>query len=188
MPITGGGSILVSNANANVFGIVVQSGSNTATGTASVVPPTGAGIGATTLYFADGANWAGTVVATNGLVKLVKDFASATNSAAVPAPVEVSFGGIEMQDDLTLHLWQDGTCDCINIGANGWTGSGKLDFEYVDFAEAGSQKWKIATQPANTTLPVVKKGCFALTTEASATEGQVNVYLKVAHGTTILLR
>ena len=188
VPITGGGSILVSNANANVFGIVVQSGANTATGTAGVVLPTAANIGATTLYFADGANWAGTVIATNDLVRLVKDFAAATNAAATPTPVEVSFGGIEMQDDFALRLWQNGSCDTINIGANGWTGSGKLNFEFVDFASPGAQAWKVATQPAGTALPSVKKASFSLYTQTSATEGLVDVFLKVANGTAILLR
>ena len=178
VPITGGGSLTLSNNNVNVFGVIVKNGSNTATGSASVAEPV-SGRGETALYFANGANWAGTVVAGNVLL---------TNLTSAAAPVAVSFGGLNLATNFTLRLWQNGTCDTIALGANGWTGSGKLDFEFVDFSEAGSQMWKIATQPANTALPAVKKASFALLARPSETEGLEDVFLKVANGTAILLR
>ena len=80
VPLAGDGSIALDNANVNAFGVIVKNGDNTATGTASVVPPT-EGEGATTLYFANGANWAGTVVAGNvALTNLVDAAAASTNS------------------------------------------------------------------------------------------------------------
>ena len=185
-PFSGTGDVVVSNGVPDYpFSVTIRNGASTATGSIGVVPIEGAD---TALYFADGANWAGTVKA-NGDVRLVSSFAEVTNSAAAPAPVTVSFGGVQLLDNaFKLRLWQNGSCDTINIGANGWTGNGKLDFEFVDFSDAGSQTWKVATQPAGTALPAVKKATFALSTQPSATEGLVDVYLKVANGIAILLR
>ena len=88
VPINGvNASIRLSNADQNDFGVVVRSGRNTATGTAGVARPV-AGIGATTLYFADGANWAGTVVAGNvaftNLVKAAAGAAVTFNNLRIP--------------------------------------------------------------------------------------------------------
>lgn len=89
VPISGvNASIRLSNADRNDFGVVVRSGRNTATGTASVATPA-AGIGATTLYFADGANWAGTVVAGNvaftNLVEAAAGAAVTFNNLRIPS-------------------------------------------------------------------------------------------------------
>ena len=116
VPITGGGSITLSNANQNVFGVIVKNGANTTTGTASVVPPASASIGDTTLWFANGANWAGSVVAGNvALTNL-------TGSAAT-----ASFGTLDLAEDFPIRVWLDNngavaTNDMINVGeyvANG---------------------------------------------------------------------
>ena len=186
LPFAGTGDVVISNGvPAYPFSVTIRNGASTATGSIGVAAVQDAD---TALYFANGANWAGTVKA-NGDVKLVTSFAEVTNSAAVPAPVAVSFGGVQLLDDtFKLRLWQNGTCDTIALGANGWTGSGKLDFEFVDFAEARSQMWKIATQPANTALPAVKKASFSLLARPSETEGLEDVFLKVANGIAILLR
>lgn len=111
VPITGGGSIALDNANANVFGVVVKSGANEATGTASVVPPT-EGEGATTLYFADGANWAGTVVA-DGNVAL-------TNLVDAAAAVTNTFGTLRLDADFPIRVWKSGDTivnDALNVDA-----------------------------------------------------------------------
>ena len=176
-PFTGTGNVVISNGvPAYPFSVTMVNGASTATGSIGIAEVEGAD---TALYFANGANWAGTVVAGNVLL---------TNLTSAASPVAVSFGGLNLAEDFKLRLWQNGTCDTIALGANGWTGNGKLDFEFVDFAEAGSQMWKIATQPANTALPAVKKASFALLARPSETEGLEDVFLKVANGTTILLR
>ena len=113
VPITGAGSIALDNANVNKFGVIVTSGSNTATGSASVVAP-GEGEGETTLYFADGANWAGTVTAGNvALTNLVDSAAACTNT----------FGTLDLAADTTfpIRVWKTGGVivahDGLNVGS-----------------------------------------------------------------------
>ena len=179
VPITGGGSITLSNANANVFGVIVKSGANTATGTASVIPPTSASIGTTTLSFANGANWAGTVIA-DGNVLL-------TNLVNATAPVAVSFGGMNLATNFTLRLWENSSCDSIAIGNNGWTGNGHLEFELVGGFSPGAQAWHIGSQPTGTSLPSVKGGAYVLSTEETE-EGREDIILKITNGIIILMR
>lgn len=111
VPITGGGSIALDNANANVFGVIVKSGSNTATGSAGVVAPA-AGEGATTLWFDDGANWAGTVIAGN--VALTNTAGSAAASA--------DFARLDLADgaEFPVRVWKVNgvvsTNDTLNVG------------------------------------------------------------------------
>ena len=113
VPITGEGSIALDNANVNKFGVIVTSGSNTATGSASVVAP-GEGEGETTLYFADGANWAGTVTAGNvALTNLVDSAAACTNT----------FGTLDLAAGTTfpIRVWKTGGVivahDGLNVGS-----------------------------------------------------------------------
>ena len=113
VPITGAGSIALDNANVNKFGVIVTSGSNTATGSASVVAP-GEGEGETTLYFADGANWAGTVTAGNvALTNLVDSAAACTNT----------FGTLVLAAGTTfpIRVWKTGGVivahDGLNVGS-----------------------------------------------------------------------
>lgn len=113
VPITGGGSIALSNDNVNVFGVIVTCGENTATGTAKVIPPA-SGKGETTLYFADGANWAGTVTAGNvALTNLVDSAAACTNT----------FGTLYLAAGTTfpIRVWKTGGVivahDGLNVGS-----------------------------------------------------------------------
>lgn len=116
VPITGGGSIVVSNANANVFGVIVQSGANTATGTASVTVPA-EGLGATTLYFADGANWAGTVVADGNVVL--------TNLTDGASSTSVTFGSLDLTENFPIRVWNnDGTLANDKINVNAYVANG----------------------------------------------------------------
>ena len=103
VPITGGGSLVLSNDNVNVFGVIVRNGANGATGTASVMEPA-SGKGATTLYFANGANWAGTVVAGN---------VALTNLTDAAAAASVSFGALSLPRDsaFPVRVWSDGNGD-----------------------------------------------------------------------------
>ncbi|MBR2838010.1 MAG: hypothetical protein IKE55_04475, partial [Kiritimatiellae bacterium] len=109
VPIAGGGSVALSNANVNVFGVVVRSGANTATGTAGVLAPA-SGVGATTLYFANGANWAGTVVA-DGNVAL-------TNLVDAAAPSTNTFGTLDMAVDFPVRVWKEDGVVVANDGLN----------------------------------------------------------------------
>lgn len=127
VPITGGGSIALSNDNVNVFGVIVTCGENTATGTAKVIPPA-SGKGETTLYFADGANWAGTVTAGNvALTNLVDSAAACTNT----------FGTLDLAAGTTfpIRVWKTGGVivahDGLNVGSYAYSG-GKIVLVAMD--------------------------------------------------------
>ena len=127
VPITGAGSIALDNANVNKFGVIVTCGSNTATGSASVVAP-GEGEGETTLYFADGANWEGRVVTGNvALTNLVDSAAACTNT----------FGTLNLAagTELKIRVWKTGGVivahDGLNVGSYVNHG-GKIVFVEMD--------------------------------------------------------
>ncbi len=111
VPISGGGSVTLSNNNVNVFGVIVRNGSNTATGTASVTEPA-SGMGDTTLFFANGANWAGTVVAGDVSLTNLTDGATAAT---------VDFGALDLAAGKTfpVRVWTHSgpvANDTVNVG------------------------------------------------------------------------
>ncbi|MBR1921347.1 MAG: hypothetical protein IJ829_05015 [Kiritimatiellae bacterium] len=123
VPIAGAaGSITLSNVNVNAFGVIVQSGANTATGTAGVTAVDGKG--ATTLFFADGANWAGTVVAGNVALTNLTDGAAAARAA---------FGTLDLAVDFPLRVWKSGGAVTTNdsLKVDRFTGSGRIAVEVV---------------------------------------------------------
>lgn len=128
VPITGGGSIALSNANANVFGVIVKNGANAATGTASVIAPA-SGMGATTLYFANGANWAGTVVADGNVMT--------TNLVDAAAACTNSFGTLELATNFPVRVWKSNgritANDALVVGR--YAGSAKLSLELIGAGE-----------------------------------------------------
>jgi hypothetical protein len=67
------------------------------------------------LYFANGANWAGTVVA-NGLLKITNYEGVTENNN----PASVTFGALDLQADFPVRVWrgEDGelTNDTLNVG------------------------------------------------------------------------
>ena len=160
VPITGAGSIALSNDNVNVFGVVVRSGSNTATGSASVIPPA-AGKGETTLYFADGANWAGTVTA-NGHVSL-------TNLTDATAAKTVSFGAVDMESDLVLNFYETAgalTNDMVNITGAGYSGTGRLELQLPADVDATPGKvYNLGTFADGAARPTLKGNYWKLVVE-----------------------
>ena len=154
VPITGeGSSIVLDNANVNVFGVIVKSGRNTATGSASVVAP-GEGEGDTTLYFANGANWAGTVTAGNvALTNLVNAGAACTNT----------FGTLDLADgtELKLRVWKTNGAivahDGLNVGEYVNNG-GRITLVQMDESFGAGDKFVIGTIGENSpVLPVMSK-------------------------------
>ena len=128
VPITGGGSVALSNATANVFGVIVKSGANSATGTARVIAPA-TGMGATTLYFANGANWAGTVIADGNVMT--------TNLVDAAAACTNSFGTLELATNFPVRVWKSGgrimANDALVVGS--YAGSAKLSLELIGSGE-----------------------------------------------------
>ena len=130
VPFTGGGSVIVTNTYNRDFHVLVSSSANTAAGTIAAYDHP-ANAGKTKVLFNDGANWAGTVVAGDG-VALVKNAAASLNDkfSATNAPATVSFGGVRFDGDLTLRLWEDGSADKVNFGSLGFSGPGGIAFAF----------------------------------------------------------
>lgn len=115
VPLTGGGSLVVTNAaSGNPFRATVVCGSNTATGIATAYPDVGGDDSA--LLFNDGANWAGTVAA-NGHVALTNVL---DGSAA-----RVSFNALTLDGDFPVRVWEDAN-DMVDLAAASLTGPGRI--------------------------------------------------------------
>ncbi|MBR1609578.1 MAG: hypothetical protein IJ678_08200 [Kiritimatiellae bacterium] len=188
-PISGTGNVVVSNGvPAYPFSVTFVNGSNTATGSISADENS-------TVYFADGANWAGTVVA-NGNVKPIKNFASVTNLAdgtIAAAPASVSFGGVQVgEGGFRFRVWQNGETDVVNVGAGGWSGTGKVVLEPQDFANfTGGEIYDLGALPsANAALPTPANRSVVFSVATVGEEGAETYVLraKVAKGTMIILR
>jgi hypothetical protein len=185
VPIVGdGGSVTLSNANVNAFGVVVRSGANTATGSASVTAVDGTG--ATTLYFANGANWAGTVVAGN---------VALTNLTEGATAASVDFAKMDLAADFPVRVWrgEDGELlsDRLNVG------------EYLDSEGKGGRvvpvlmfeggflprdKFVLGRILKGADLPALGRGWTAVTEEIEGDEDHLEVVLKRQSGLAVTVR
>ena len=179
----GAGDLVISNSVAGrYFEVTMQSGDNTCTGTLTTYSP--GNFNAKSL-FANGANWAGTVVA-NGAVAL-------TNLTDAASPVAVSFGGVDLQDDLTIRVWPNSdNCDKVNVGATGWLNNGgQLVLAPQGGDPVGNETWTIGTVPADYSgaLPVIRRKSFQPSLEAIPGDADHKaIVVHVNAGTVILLR
>ena len=184
VPITGGGSITLSNANANVFGVIVQSGANTATGSAGVTAPA-PGMGATTLYFANGANWAGTVVVGN---------VSITNLTDGAAAATVSFGALDLTTNFPIRAWRANSgrnlpSDTINVGQY-VNGGGKLVPTMMtdgDVFTAGD-KITLGSISSSSPLPAVERGWRCKLVDNGLDNDTKTLILSYSRGLQIMLQ
>ena len=187
VPIVGNdGSITLSNANVNAFGIIVQSGANTATGTAGVSPAE-AGMGDTTLYFANGANWAGTVVA--GDVSLTNLTDGATAAA-------VNFGSLDLAAGKTfpIRVWAHSgpvANDTVNVGTY-VNNSGELVPVLADGAAgekiAGGTKLIVGKIAKDSPLPKVPARWSASREPIDGDDGYDMLTMKTFKGLQVILR
>ncbi len=154
VPFTGGGSVVVTNTYNRDFHVLVTCGANTATGTIAAYDTGAAYAGKTKVLFNDGANWAGPVVASDG-VALVKNSAASLNDYFSDSgdPATVSFGGVRFDGNLTLRLWANGTADQVNFGTLGFSGPGGIAFAFQDGDEPNRGKWIIGTKPKSVAVP-----------------------------------
>lgn len=177
VPITGGGSIALSNDNVNVFGVIVTCGENTAAGTAKVIPPA-SGKGATTLYFADGANWAGTVEA-GGFVmtNLVNATAACTNSFGT---LNLASGG-----EVKIRVWKTGdaitTHDGLNVGKYINNG-GRITLVQMGEQFVAADKFILGTIDDDSPLPAMSKPWRA------ERDGEGNLFAKASSGLSVVIR
>ena len=171
VPMSGAGNLVVTNGTPGYgFSLTFVNGASTATGRFSVAPsadPTGA-------FFADGANWAGTVVA-DGRVAL-------TNLADGASAAEVSFGSMEFSGEFPLRVWKvEGAyvSDKVNLSSPA-TGSGGFKpvpqngfrFRAGDMVEIG--RWPSSAVPSDSNTGVVRKWKLAFVPDAE--EGYVAAY------------
>ena len=180
LPFSGTGDVVISNGvPAYPFSVTIRNGSSTATGTIGVAKVEGAD---TALYFANGANWAGTVMA-NGALGL-------TNLTAAASPVAVSFGGVDMATNLPIRIWSDGTSDRIDVGTNGWIlHGGQIDFMPQDGEPDGSVTWTLGTAPATSPLPTATRRSFTIFSEpVDGNADLVTLKVKARTGVVILLK
>ncbi len=180
VPMTGGGSVALSNANVNVFGVIVKNAANTATGTARVVAP-GDGIGATTLWFADGANWAGKVVAGN---------VALTNLTDAIAAASVTFGGVSLAGDFPVRVWKTGavvtTNDVVNLGTVDNKGGKIVPTLMSGDKFATGDKFTLGTIASGAELPALASGWRAK--KVAVDENTCELLLRVGSGMQISVR
>ena len=118
-PFTGSGNIVIANTRSNQTMMpVVMSGENTNTGTIEVLLPS-AENKESYLYFQNGANWAGRVVA-NGRMEIVDKVTGSTYTH--DSPVTVNFAKLDLQADFPVKVWKDENGkitgnDVLNVGA-----------------------------------------------------------------------
>ena len=109
IPFGGTGDVIVTNGvPAYPFTVTLQNGANTATGAIRVNKAEGDA--ETALYFANGANWAGTVVAGDVVLTNLTDGAAAST---------VTFGALDLAADFTVRVWKENgviTSDTLNVG------------------------------------------------------------------------
>lgn len=181
-PIAGAGNLFVTNTTPEwSYSVTFQGGNNTATGTL-------AGDENSLICFADGANWAGTVVA-NGNVAL-------TNGAEAAS---VTFGALRLESGtFPIRLWHDAengyTVDHLNITGSGIDCAGGR-FELVPQGDytlpRGTSvylgRWAKAAVPSG----AVRFNGAAMQFLAADVDGEPSrsdVYLRALSGFTITIR
>lgn len=151
LEIAGAGDLIVTNGvSGRYFEVIMQSDENTCTGNLKVDSPEGYDA---KLYFADGANWAGTVTAGNvALTNLVDATAASTNTfnkldlaAGTTFPIRVwkSNGTIVTHDGLNVTQY-------INNG-------GVLSFEVIGQEAEIGDGFILGTIGADSPLPAVSR-------------------------------
>ena len=173
-PLTGAGSLAVSNRLSGAHAaysmtVTVTNGANTATGQAYVAQ-TESGAPAA-LVFADGANWAGEVVA-NGNVSL-------TNLVDVGAAANVSFAVLKMDGDFPIRVWKTGgavlSSDKVNL-SSAIAGDGTFSFVEMDEPLSEGDTFEIGLYPSNAALPKDVKP-FSYSAKPSDVEGYVRLFV-----------
>ena len=188
-PFAGGGNIFVTNTwNGKLLMPVVMSGANSCTGRIEALQCKGTALAK--VYFQNGANWAGTVVA-NGRMEIADTFTGAT--ATHNSPVAVSFGALDLQADFPVKVWKpDGepmTNDTLNVGTylnNGGALVPELATDGAEFSIGDSfVVGKIAKDGA---LPRVPAGWVAKKQAIDGDDANDDLILKRGMGLQVLVR
>ena len=185
-PLIGTGSLAVSNMLVDAHSVysmtvTITNGANTASGRAFAAK-TESGAKAA-LVFADGANWAGEVIA-GGNVSL-------TNLVDAGAAANVSFGAIRLDEDFPIRVWKNGGVvtanDRINL-SSAPAGTRSFVLKAMDEALEVGDKIEIGLYPADVEPPKDTRR-LRYSVEPAETEGLVKLMAIVSRrGMTITVR
>jgi hypothetical protein len=186
VPFCGTGDVIVTNGvPAYPFTVTFQNGANTATGSIKVAKV--AGDAETALFFANGANWAGTVVA--GDVSLTNLTDGATAATA-------NFGALELAGDFPVRVWRDPqggilTNDFVNVGTyanNGGVIHAVLQGEPAGTKIGSGTKIRVGTISKASPLPRAEKSWHAIRRPIDGDDANDALFISPSVGLTILLR
>lgn len=176
VPFTGTGDVVVTNGvPAYPFTVTMVNGANTATGSIKVAKVDGDA--ETALYFANGANWAGTVVAGNvALTNLTGGAASAT------------FGILDLAADFPIRFWKtNDTVTSDTIKVDSFTGSAKLAFAAMDGELAPGDSFAIGQIRSGATLPKIARS-FTISMGEPDGEGYCDLRVRYSRGMQIIFK
>ena len=182
IPFSGTGDVTITNGvPAYPFTVTMQNGANTATGSIKVAKVEGDA--ETALYFANGANWAGTVVAGNVALTNLTDGAAAAS---------VTFGTLDLAADFPIRVWKSEgvySADAINVGSfinNGGKISPVMVSEGEDFAKGDS--FVIGKVAKGAALPAVANGWAVKARLIDGDDAYDEIVLKSGVGLQVTLR
>ena len=177
----GSGDLRIENAESGkYFAAIMQGGLNTCSGTLSVSSPEDYDAD---FFFADGANWAGTVVAGNVALTNLTDGAAAATA---------TFGSLDLAADFPIRVWKSEgvySADAINVGSfinNGGKISPVMMSEGEDFARGDS--FVIGKVAKGAELPAVATGWAVKARPIDGDDANDEIVLKSGVGFQIIIR
>ncbi len=174
----GAGDLVVSNSvSGRYFEVTMQSGSNVCTGDLKVFSPEGF---KTQFFFADGANWAGTVVAGN---------VALTNLTDGAAAAAATFGALDLAADFPLRVWKTGGVVATNdvLKVDSFAGTEKIDLVEMDEALVLGDKVVIGKVKSTLVLPKVGRR-FVVKAGEPDEDGYCDLTAQYPHGLQIIVR
>ena len=192
-PISGAGDVVVTNTwDGKGLKMVFSNGSNTCTGTLAAHDCEGTATAA--IWFADGANWAGTVVA-NGNVRLVDSIGASEwygSASYEDANVTVTFGAVDLQSDFPVRVWNDGGVlanDTLNVGVYVNNGGRLVPTMMTEGAEfANGDRFVVGRIGKSSPLPKTRVGWIAKRKAIAGDDAYDALVLEKGVGFQIILR
>ena len=183
VPFVGSGDVTITNGVPEYpFTVTMVNGASTATGSIKVDKVEGDA--ETALYFADGANWAGTVVAGNVLLTNLTDGVDAATA---------TFGTLDLAADFNIRVWAENgvvvTNDMVNVGQYRSSG-GRLSIELMSegLEFVAGDKIVVGTIAKSSPNPAVRVGwCVKRLTIDGDDENEILV-MKKGVGLQLILR
>ena len=157
-PFTGSGDVIITNTWPGAKTCAPRFASPNSTCTGKIMAVACDGKAKASLCFANGANWAGTVVA-NGLLKITNHEGVKENDN----PAGVTFGALDLQADFPVRVWRgdDGklTGDTLNVGTYLKSGGKLVPTMMTEGGEfVSNDKIVVGKVSKNAVLPEVSSG------------------------------